>query len=73
MKRTTPFQCFRKPEPEAAAASGDTLQTGDRNVNIIETTENEPEGWYCPMRYRKRCRCYRNVTWYVVEYTLSLT
>ncbi len=26
MKRTTPFQCFRKPAPEAAAASGDTLQ-----------------------------------------------
>ncbi len=44
MKRTTPFQCFRKPDPEAAAASGDTLQTDDRNVNIIETTENEPEG-----------------------------
>ncbi len=46
MKRTTPFQCFHKqPAPEAAAASGDTLQTDDRNVNIIETTENEPEGW----------------------------
>ncbi len=45
MKRTTPFQCFRKqPVPEAAAASGDTLQTDDRNVNIIETTENEPGG-----------------------------
>ncbi len=45
MKRTTPFQCFRKPAPKAAAASasGDTLQTDDRNVNIIETTENEPE------------------------------
>ncbi len=26
MKQTTPFQCFRKPDPEAAAASGDTLQ-----------------------------------------------
>ncbi len=38
MKRTTPFQCFCKPAPEAA--SGDTLQTDDRNVNIIETTEN---------------------------------
>ncbi len=36
MKRTTPFQCFCKP------ASGDTLQTDDRNVNIIEMTENEP-------------------------------
>jgi len=23
MKRTTPFQCFRKPAAEAAAASGD--------------------------------------------------
>ncbi len=34
MKRTTPFQCFRKPAREAAAASGDTLQTDDRNVNI---------------------------------------
>ncbi len=44
MKRTTPFQCFRKPAPEAAAAAaGDTLQTDDRNVNIIETTENEPD------------------------------
>ncbi len=43
MKRTTPFQCFCKPAPEAAAASGDTLRTDDRNVNIIETTENEPE------------------------------
>ncbi len=43
MKRTTPFQCFHKPTPEAAAASGDTLQTDDRNVNIKETTENEPE------------------------------
>ncbi len=39
---TTPFHCFRKPAPEAAAAaaSGDTLQTDDRNINIIETTEN---------------------------------
>ncbi len=44
MKRTKPFQCFRKPTPEAAAASGVTLQTDDRNVNIIETTENEAEG-----------------------------
>ncbi len=43
MKQTTLFQCFRKPAPEAAAASGDTLQTDDRNVNIIETTENEPD------------------------------
>ncbi len=43
MKRTTPFQCFCKPAPEAAAALGDTLQTDDRNVNIIETTENEPD------------------------------
>ncbi len=33
MKRTTPFQCFRKPAPEAAAASSDTLQTDARNVN----------------------------------------
>ncbi len=39
MKRTTPFQCFRKPALEPAA--GDTLQADDRNVNIIETTENE--------------------------------
>ncbi len=68
MKRTKPFQCFHKPTPEAAAASGVTLQTDDRNVNIIETTENEAEGWYYPTRYRKRGRCYRNVTWYVVEY-----
>ncbi len=44
MKQTTPFQCFRKPDPEAASASGDKLQADDRNVNIIETTENEPEG-----------------------------
>ncbi len=73
MKRTTPFQSYRKPAPEAAAASGDTLQTDDRNIYIIEMTENEPEGWYSPTRYRKRGRCYRNVTWYVVEYTLSLT
>ncbi len=36
MKLTTPFQCFCKPAPEAAAASGDTLQTEDRNVNIME-------------------------------------
>ncbi len=43
MKQTTPFQCFRKPAPEAAAASGDTLQTDDRNVNITQTTENEPD------------------------------
>ncbi len=44
MKRTTPFQCFHKPVPEAAAAnSGDALQTDDRNVNIIETTENETD------------------------------
>ncbi len=43
MKRTTSFQCFRKPAPEAAAASGDALQTDDRNVHIIETTENEPD------------------------------
>ncbi len=36
MKRTTPFHCFRKPAPEsAAAASGDTLQKDDRNINII--------------------------------------
>ncbi len=42
--KQTPFQCFRKPAPEAAAASGDTLQIDDRNGNIIETTENEPEG-----------------------------
>ncbi len=35
MKRTTPFQCFRKPAPEAAA--------DDRNVNIKETTENETD------------------------------
>ncbi len=73
MKRATPFQCFCKPAPVAAAASGDTLQTDDINVNIIETTENEPEGWNYPARYRKRGRCYRNATWYVVEYTLSLT
>ncbi len=44
MKRTTPFRFFRKPAPEAAAASGDTLQTDNRNVNITEMTENEPEG-----------------------------
>ncbi len=31
------------PASEAAAASGDTLQTDDRNVNIIETTENEAD------------------------------
>ncbi len=73
MKQTTPFQCFRKPAPEAAAASVDTLQADDRNVNIIETTENEPEGWYYPTWYIKRGRCYRNITWYVVEYMLSLT
>ncbi len=44
MKLTTSFQCFRKPDPEAAAAaaSGDTLQTDDRDVKIIKTTENEP-------------------------------
>ncbi len=35
MKRTTPVQCFRKPAPEAA--SGNTLQTDDKGVNIIET------------------------------------
>ncbi len=40
MKRTTPFQSYRKPAPEAAAASGDTLQTDDRNIYIIEMTEN---------------------------------
>ncbi len=67
MKRTTPFLCFRKPVPEAAAASGDTLQTDDRNVNIIGMTENEPEGWYYPTWYRKPGRCYRNVSWQVVE------
>ncbi len=54
-------------------ASGDTLQTDDRNVNIVEMTENEPEGWYYPTRYRKQGWCYHNVTWFVVEYTLSLT
>ncbi len=44
MKRATPFQCFRKPAPEAAAAaSGDTLQIDDRSVNITQTTENEPD------------------------------
>ncbi len=43
MKQTTPFPCFRK--PASKTASGDTLQKDDRNVNIIETTENEPEGW----------------------------
>ncbi len=43
MKQTTPFQCFRKPAPESAAASGDTLKTDDRDGNIIETTENLPE------------------------------
>ncbi len=43
MNQTTPFQCFRKHAPEAAAASGDTLQTDGRNLNIIETTENEPD------------------------------
>ncbi len=32
MKRSTPFQCFRK-----------TLQTDDRNVNFIEMTENETD------------------------------
>ncbi len=56
MKRTTPLQCFRKPAPEAAAAN----RWQERN--IIET-ENEPEGWYYPTRYRKRGRCYRNVNW----------
>ncbi len=65
MERTTHFQCFRKPAPEAAAASGDTLQTDDRNVNFIETKENEPEGWYYHTRYRKRGQCNRTVTWYV--------
>ncbi len=35
MTRTTPFQCFRKPDTEAAAASGDSLQTDDRNINMI--------------------------------------
>ncbi len=70
MKWTTPFQCFcKQPAPEAAAASGDTLQTDDRNANIIET-ENEPAGWYYPTRFRKRGRCCRNITWYVVEYTV---
>ncbi len=34
MKRT-PFHCFRKPAPEAAA--------DDRNFNIKETTENETD------------------------------
>ncbi len=48
MKLTTPFQCFRKPDPEAAATSGDTLQTDDRDVNIIKMTENETEVWYYP-------------------------
>ncbi len=33
MKRTTPFQCFRKL----------LLQTDYRNVNVKETTENEPD------------------------------
>ncbi len=36
----TLFQCLRKPTPEAA--SGDT-ETDDRNINIIETTEKEPD------------------------------
>ncbi len=32
MKLTTPFQCFcKQPAPEAAAASGDTLQTDDND------------------------------------------
>ncbi len=62
IKLTTPFQCLRKPAPEAAAASGYTLQTDDRNVNIIETTESHPGGWYYSTRYRKRGRCYRNFT-----------
>ncbi len=35
MTRIIPFQCFRKPDTEAAAASGDSLQTDDRNINII--------------------------------------
>ncbi len=41
----TPFQCFCKPASEAIAASGDTLQTDDMNINIVEMKENEPEGW----------------------------
>ncbi len=44
MKRTTPFQCFRKPAPEAAAASATHCKQMTGNGNIIETTENEPEG-----------------------------
>ncbi len=39
MKRTTPFKCFRKPASEASA-SGDTLQTDDRDLNIRKMTEN---------------------------------
>ncbi len=38
------YTCFRKPALKLL------LQTDDRNVNIIETTENEPEGWYSPIR-----------------------
>ncbi len=39
------FSVFSEKKAAAAAvASGETLQTDDRNVNIIERTENEPEG-----------------------------
>ncbi len=68
MKRTTPFQCFCKPAPEAAAASGDTLQTDDRNVNIIETTENEPEADTILRGTENEANAI-----ITLEYTLSLT
>ncbi len=69
MKRTSPFQCYRKPVPEAAAASGDTLQTDDRNINIIEMTENDT----IRRGTENEADAISNVTWYMVEYTLSLT
>ncbi len=67
MKRTTPFQCFRKPAPEAAAASGDILQTDDRKCNIIETTENEPEADTILRGTQSEADAI------MLEYTLSLT
>ncbi len=68
MKRTTPFQYFCKPAPEAAAASGDTLQTDDRKCNIIKTTENEPEADTILRGTENEANAI-----ITLEYTLSLT
>ncbi len=60
MKRTTPFQCFRKPAPEAAAASSDTLQTDARNVTKIVSNKLTTEMLHVSIQ-TQRCLVYEQI------------